>query len=723
MTIATSADQRVVSDSIAAWAQAREVRSAVRDDLDRSGESWRGLWTQIADLGLFAAGVPEGAGGADGTAEDVAVMFSACGAELVPGPLAPTMAAAYVLATEGQALADEVMAGIRPVVVPATAVAESAGFDVRSGAVDLGLVPAFVADALIAVPLGFDGGPVGWRVVDAASVSVTAEAVDGPLDGTAIPARVSISGLSESTTVPLRDGELFVALLHAGVVAYQAGVAAHVLDVAVDYAKVRTQFGAPIGSFQAIKQICADMLCRSEQLGAAAWDLARALDDLRAEESGAGRAQVELSRLAGAVLTADLAPENAKDAIQVLGGIGFTFEHDAHLYLRSALAARMQLAAGEPQRAALAELGRSGGRREFSLDLLEAESRRPEIAATADAIAAAAPEQQRAELARTGFLAPHWPEPYGLAADPAVQLLIDAELDRVGVVRPDLVIAGWALPTILEHGTDLQREKFVAPTLAGDIRWCQLFSEPEAGSDLASLRTRAVRTDGGWLLTGQKIWTSEAHMSQWAVCLARTNPDVPKHKGITYFLVDMAAAGIDIRPLRELTGRAMFNEVFLDNVFVPDEMVVGDVDNGWRLARTTLANERVAMGGSGLGKEVDALLHQLDAAAAELSQAQTLQLGRIIADAHIGRVLDARSVAQRLSGTDPGATSSVRKLIGVVHRQSVPEFATDLLGCDGLGASSATGLLLLNRCLSIAGGTTQILKNAAAERILGLPRG
>ena len=723
MTIAMSADQRVVVDSIAAWAQAREVRSAVRADLDESGASWRPLWGQIADLGLFAAGVPESAGGADGTIEDVAVMFAACGAELVSGPLAASMAAAYVLATAGNPLAEDVMAGERPVVVPADATAGDASFAVSGGAVELGLVPAYVPDALIAAPLSFDGEPAVWTVIDPAAVTVATTAADGPLDGTAIPVRVSLTGVASEAATALADGELFVALLHAGLVAYQAGVARHTLEVAVEYAKVRTQFGAPIGSFQAVKQICADMLCRSEQLGAAGWDLARALDDALAEPGPERRSQVELSRLASTVLTADLAPANAKDAIQVLGGIGFTYEHDAHLDLRSALAARMLLGGGQSQRQQLAALGRAGGRREFSLDLVEAEAQRPAIAATADAIAAAAPEDRRAELARTGFLAPHWPAPYGLSADPAVQLLIDAELDRVGVVRPDLVIAGWALPTILEHGTDLQREKFVAPTLAGDLRWCQLFSEPEAGSDLASLRTRAVRTDGGWLLTGQKIWTSEAHTSQWAVCLARTNPDVPKHKGITYFLVDMAAAGIDIRPLRELTGRAMFNEVFLDNVFVPDEMVVGEIDNGWRLARTTLANERVAMGGSGLGKEVDSLLRQLDEADAGLSQAQTLELGGIIADAHIGRVLDARSVAQRLSGTDPGATSSVRKLIGVVHRQAVPEFATDLLGTAGLAASAATGFLLLNRCLSIAGGTTQILKNAAAERILGLPRG
>ncbi|MEZ5211098.1 acyl-CoA dehydrogenase family protein [Gordonia sp. (in: high G+C Gram-positive bacteria)] len=721
MMIATSAEQTAVTQALAAWAQSRGTAAAVRSDLDTGEASWRAWWTEIGDLGVFGAAVPDECGGAGGGLGDVAVMLEACGAALVPGPLAPTVAAAFVAARQGSPIAAELIAGTRPVVVPATAVAAGLPLRVTGGGVDLGPVPGWTGDALIAAPLDFGDDRPRWWLIDAPATSVAATEMPGPLDGTAVPRRIRIDGVDDARLTELADGELFFAVLTLGVVAYQAGVARHVLDTAVDYAKVRTQFGAPIGSFQAVKHLAADMLCRSEQLGAAAWDLAAALDDLvRPGAAAARRQQVRFSRLAAAVLTADLAPATAKDAIQILGGIGFTFEHDAHLSLRSALAARMLLGQGSVQRAELAGLARDGLRREFTLDLAAAEARRPEIAATAEAIAAAPEDRRRVELARTGFLVPHWRPPYGLGADPALQLLIDAELDRVGVTRPDLVIAGWALPTILEHGTDEQRERFVGPTLAGEIRWCQLFSEPEAGSDLASLRTRAERVDGGWLLSGQKVWTSEAHFSQWAVCLARTDHDVAKHKGISYFLVDMSSPGIEIRPLRELTGRAMFNEVFLDGVFVPDALVVGAPGEGWRLARTTLANERVAMGGAGLGKEVDALLRQIDGC--ELPPDVLGELGRIVADAHIGRALDARAVVQRLSGTDPGAISSVRKLIGVVHRQSVPEFATDLLGVDALAATRATELLLLNRCLSIAGGTTQILKNAAAERILGLPR-
>ena len=291
-------------------------------------------------------------------------------------------------------------------------------------------------------------------------------------------------------------------------------------------------------------------------------------------------------------------------------------------------------------------------------------------------------------------------------------------------MRPDLVIAGWAIPTILQFGSEAQIERFVAPTLRGEIVWCQLFSEPGAGSDLAALRTKAERVDGGWRLTGQKVWTSVAQRADWGICLARTNPGAPKHKGITYFLVDMKnSTGLDVRPLREITGEALFNEVFLDDVFVPDERVVGEIDNGWTLARATLANERVAMGGkSSIGEDVEHLV----ALAAKSGNGDALvrdHLGAIVAQGVAASLLDVRSTLRQLDGRDPGPESSVRKLVGVRHRQHVAETALDLLGVAGAEQSKELWDFLQTRCLTIAGGTTQVLLSLAAERLLGLPRG
>jgi 3-oxochol-4-en-24-oyl-CoA dehydrogenase len=365
-------------------------------------------------------------------------------------------------------------------------------------------------------------------------------------------------------------------------------------------------------------------------------------------------------------------------------------------------------------------------RRRLDIDLTEVEGQRAELAATVADIAALAAEKRQVALADAGLQAPHWPKPYGRAASPAEQLLIDQELAAAGVDRPDLVIGWWAAPTILEHGTPEQIERFVPATTRGEFLWCQLFSEPGAGSDLASLRTKAVRGDGGWLLTGQKVWTSAAHKAAWGVCLARTDPDAPKHKGITYFLIDMKSPGIDIRPLREITGDSLFNEVFLDNVFVPDEMVVGAVNDGWRLARTTLANERVAMAnGTALGNPMEELLNLL--AQRDLDVAEQDRLGRLIVLAQTGALLDQRIAQLAVGGQDPGAQSSVRKLIGVRYRQALAEFTMDVAEGGGLVDRRADGDravfdFLNTRCLTIAGGTEQILLTVAAERLLGLPR-
>jgi alkylation response protein AidB-like acyl-CoA dehydrogenase len=277
------------------------------------------------------------------------------------------------------------------------------------------------------------------------------------------------------------------------------------------------------------------------------------------------------------------------------------------------------------------------------------------------------------------------------------------------------------------------------PTLRGELVWCQLFSEPGAGSDLAGLRTRAERVDGGWRITGQKIWTSLARQAQWGICIARTDQDAPKHQGITYFLVDMASGGIEIRPLRECTGEAVFNEVFLDGVFVPDALVVGQVNQGWQVTRNTLANERVGLTTSfQLGGDLTQLVEltgELDLAGDPVVRAN---IGRLACDEHALRLLGLRATLKQLSGTDPGATANVRKLLAMEHGQDVTEYGYTLLGAEGAlwggrqqrggeqGTSGPRGkwthYVLASRAMTIGGGTTQVNLNVIGERMLGLPR-
>lgn len=287
-----------------------------------------------------------------------------------------------------------------------------------------------------------------------------------------------------------------------------AGVARWTLDTAVAYAKVREQFGKPIGSFQAVKHLCAQMLCRAEQADVAAADAARAAAD-------SDGTQLSIAAAVAASIGIDAAKANAKDCIQVLGGIGCTWEHDAHLYLRRAHGIGGFLGGSGRWLRRVTALTQAGVRRRLGVDLAEVAGLRPEIAAAVAEVAALPEEKRQVALADTGLLAPHWPAPYGRGASPAEQLLIDQELAAAKVERPDLVIGWWAAPTILEHGTPEQIERFVPATMRGEFLWCQLFSEPGAGSDLASLRTKAVRADGGWLLTGQKVWTSAAHKARW----------------------------------------------------------------------------------------------------------------------------------------------------------------------------------------------------------------
>jgi alkylation response protein AidB-like acyl-CoA dehydrogenase len=590
------------------------------------------------------------------------------------------------------------------------------------------------------------GGDVSWLLLGAQTGTGAVWFVTGTVQaGVSVAARAPVDFSRPLADITLQDfavppdrvlggaGERLVPDLAAALAAAEAsGVAAWCSQTASDYARTRQQFGRPIGSFQAIKHLCAQMLCRAELAAAAAWDAARAADQSATE--------LELASAAAASLALDAAVDNAKDCIQVLGGIGFTWEHDAHLYLRRALALRSLLGGSAAWRARTASLALAGARRHASEGdsdsgydgASEADDVRAAARVVANAISATPRDHWQGGLAEIGYAMPAWPPPYGLAATPAAQLIIDEELARAGVERPDLAIGGWAIPAILNHGTSEQLARFAWPTLTGEITWCQLFSEPEAGSDLASLRTKAVRVnhDGqaisGWRLTGQKVWTSLAAQADWAICLARTDPAAPKHKGITFFLVSMRDPGIEIRPLREITGRAMFNEVFLDDVFVPDDCVVGQPGEGWRVARTTLATERVAMvRGAGLGEEAEELLRA--AQAGRVTDPVVIdQIGARLAESLALSVMDDRLAGAVARGAEAGQTAAVRKLLGVAHRQAVAETAVTLAGHSGAAAdgvaADAIDSFLLTRCLSIAGGTSQILLSLVAERVLGLPR-
>jgi alkylation response protein AidB-like acyl-CoA dehydrogenase len=369
-------------------------------------------------------------------------------------------------------------------------------------------------------------------------------------------------------------------------------------------------------------------------------------------------------------------------------------------------------------------LARAGERRSLDLDLpSEAEPMRATVRAELAELTAHDKSEWRGLLADKGFIAPHWPRPWGRDASALEQLVIDEEMRHAHVRRPHLQIGAWVLPTLIEHGTPEQQQRFIPPTLRGELPWCQLFSEPGAGSDLASLSMKASKVDGGWLLTGQKVWTSFAREAEWGICLARTDPTVPKHEGITCFLVDMATDGIDIRPLRELTGFEMFNEVFLTDAFVPDECVVGAPGDGWRAGRTTLANERVSMGsGSSFGFGVQMLLGLVD----EHDAAAAAEVGTLLAEAHSLAVMGLRTTARAVSGADAGPESSVRKLLNAEHDQRVQELGMRLYGWQALADDGDAAIwiagFLANRCLTIAGGTSEVQRNVIAERLLGLPK-
>ncbi|MEV6793482.1 acyl-CoA dehydrogenase family protein [Streptomyces sp. NPDC051320] len=338
----------------------------------------------------------------------------------------------------------------------------------------------------------------------------------------------------------------------------------------------------------------------------------------------------------------------------------------------------------------------------------------------------------------------HYPEGLGgLGAPRSLQAVVDAELAAADAPDNDPrrigIGLGMAAPTVLRYGTDEQKRRFLRPLWTGEEVWCQLFSEPGAGSDLAALATRAVREEGGdWIVTGQKVWTSSAHLARWAILIARTDPDVPKHRGITYFICDMTDPGVEVRPLRQITGEAEFNEVFLTDVRIPDAHRLGPVGDGWKVAQTTLMNERVSIGGARIPRE-GGMIGSVARTWRERPELRTHDLHQRLltlwVDAEVAR-LTAERLRQQLVAGQPGPEGSGMKLAFARLNQEISGLEVELLGDEGLLYSDwsmrrpeyvdftgrdAGYRYLRSKGNSIEGGTSEVLLNIVAERVLGLP--
>ncbi|MYT94091.1 acyl-CoA dehydrogenase [Streptomyces sp. SID8359] len=722
-------EHRALARSVRGWLARTVPPGEARALLDTPAPAAPGArpahWAALAAQGLTGIQLPEEYGGGGGGILDLAVVLEEAAHGALPGPYLATVLVGAVLArTPGPAADDPlraIAAGERTAALALTPGTLTATPTATGHRLDGTAPPVLSADAadLLLLPAATPTGE-RWFLVDAGSAGLTVRP-HRSVDPTRPTAQVRADAVPVPAHRALPLASALVRDLAAVLLSADAcGTAARCLRTAVGHARVREQFGRPIGAFQAVKHLCADMLVRLEQARALTWDAARAAD----EEAG------DRARALTAALAAATAPEAAytcaKDTIQILGGTGFTWEHDAHLWLRRAVLARQLLGTADAHRLRAVRLAAAGARRELALELPpEAARHRAEARPHLAAARSLPPREARRALAPTGYAAPHLPPPYGLGAGPVQQLAIQQELAEQSIRLSDLSVATWVVPSLIAYGTEAQRERYLPATLRGDLQWCQLFSEPDAGSDLAALRTRAVRTGEGWRITGQKVWTSAARTADHGILLARTDPDAPKHRGLTYFLVDMERArGIGIRPLREITGESLFNEVHFDDVLLPPDAVVGEVGGGWRVARNTLGNERVHMADQ---LTFDTGLEALIARSAETDDATRARIGALAAEAHALACIGLRTTLRQVSGLEPGAGASVRKLVQTAHQQKVAELTLELLGPDGAVAEPEAGEralhgFLMSRCLTIAGGTTQIQLNVVAERILGLPR-
>ena len=712
MSIAINEDHRLLGQTVSDLLARRDARAASRALLDSDTESLPAFWREAAELGWLGLHLPEECGGAGFGLPEAVVVAEQMGRAVAPGPFAPTVIASAVIDAAGDdATRKLLLPGLADGSVPA-GIALEADLEV-TGSSASGAAPAVIGGGLaqlLVLPAGDDAVIV--EVGQGTAVEVPAN-----LDPSRRSARFTLDG-APATVLP-GGRRALIDLARVILSAEAVGVARECTEQAAAYAQEREQFGRVIGTYQAVKHHCANMAVAAELATSAVWDAARA--------ASSGGDQLTFAAAAGAALAGPAADLCANLNTQVHGGIAITWEHDAHLYVRRATTLLTLLSADDAADE-LTALTRDGVTRARTVELPpEAEDVRREVRALAEEVAALPEDRQKERLIETGYVMPHWPKPYGRAAGAVEQLVVEQEFAAAGVKRPSYGITGWVILTLIQHGTEQQVSRWVGPALRQDVIWCQLFSEPAAGSDAAGVRTRATRVDGGWLVNGQKVWTSGAHKAGRGFATVRTDPEVPKHQGITMMVIDMQAEGVEVRPIKMPSGASEFNEVFFEDVFVPDDDVVGPINGGWTVARATLGNESVSIGGGQgtMSTPASAMVPQLDAHPGRLSGGAA-RIGRYAAEHHAMEMLNVRSAHRAVEGSEPGPEGAITKLVlsELGHEAAAIMNAlggADSVYLDGPGAFSGA-LALLHRGLSIAGGTSEIKRNQIGERILGLPR-
>jgi alkylation response protein AidB-like acyl-CoA dehydrogenase len=729
MPIAITPEHQDLADSVrslvARVAPSEVLHAALETTVENPIENPPPYWQAAAEQGLQGVHLAESVGGQGFGILELAIVLAEFGYGAVPGPFVPSaIASALISAHDPEA---KVLAELASGAAIAAYALDSGLTATRHGPHDQALVirgevravPAAAQASVLVLPVAIDSGDE-WVVLRADQLEI--EPVKS-LDPLRPIAHVRANAVEVGDDAALSNLTMTTAhsLMSTLLSAEAVGVARWATDTASQYAKIREQFGRPIGQFQAIKHKCAEMIADTERATAAVWDAARAID----EASPA-------SEFASAVV-ATLAPAAAQrcmqDCIQVHGGIGFTWEHDTNVYYRRALmlAASFGRASEYPQK--VVDTATSTGMRAVDIDLdPDTEKLRAEIRAEVAALKAMEREPRKVAIAEAGWVLPYLPKPWGRAASPVEQIIIAQEFTAGRVKRPQVGIAAWIVPSIVAFGTEEQKQRFLPPTFRGAIFWCQLFSEPGAGSDLAGLTTKATRAEGGWRITGQKIWTTAAQYSQWGALLARTDPSAPKHNGITYFLLDMRSDGVDVKPLRELTGNAMFNTVYIDDVFVPDEHVLGEVNRGWEVSRNTLTAERVSIGSSDANFLASLPEFVEFVRDGQFDQVARHRAGQLIAEGHAAKVLNLRSTLLTLAGGDAMPSAAICKLLSMRTTQGYAEFAVSSFGTDAaIGDTDELPgkwgeYLLASRATTIYGGTSEVQLNIIAERLLGLPR-